>query len=286
MPQTPSFWTVLTMLEWATEYFEEKNVPSPRLSIEWLLAYVLSLKRLDLYVNYDRPLSTEELKALRPLVKRRTEHEPLQYITGETDFHHAKIKVQPGVLIPRPETEELVEIILQTEKADAPLQVLDIGTGSGCIPVALKMSRPNWEVTATDISTQAMKVAHQNAENNSVAFKILQDDILNPNHSLHGKYDVVISNPPYILKEEKKTLDKEVVDFEPEEALFCTSIEDMYGAIEKFTKQHLKDNGTLYLELHHLYASEVLNIFSNKHWNASLKNDYSGKSRFLLARHC
>src|SRR6056297_348266 len=123
MANTPSVWTVLSMLEWATDFFEEKDINSPRFSIEWLLAHVLDVKRLDLYLMYDRPLSSEELDTLRPLVKRRSQHEPLQYITGETDFHNVKIKVKPGVLIPRQETEQLVDLILKENKTRSELTV-------------------------------------------------------------------------------------------------------------------------------------------------------------------
>ena len=131
------------MLEWATGYFRQKEVESPRLSIEWLLAHILDIKRLDLYLSYNRPLSPDELERLRPLVKRRAEHEPLQYITGSTEFLHTRIEVNNSVLIPRPETEQLTENILSAHPNEPPLKVLDVGTGSGCIAIALAFSRPS-----------------------------------------------------------------------------------------------------------------------------------------------
>lgn len=284
MPQTPSIWTVLSMLEWATEYFEERGVKSPRFSIEWLLAEILGIKRLDLYLSFDRPLSSEELAALRPLVKRRAHHEPLQYITGETDFHQVTLKVKPGVLIPRQETEQLVELILNEQPAEEAFKVLDIGTGSGCIPVALKHKRSNWNLFATDISEDAIKQARHNATLNETQITFARDDIFTPKAFDDIRFDVIISNPPYILPDEKETLDKEVKEYEPEVALFCESTEKMYGAIEEFASRQLAENGVLYLELHAHYAEEVLALFSNSKWKAVLKNDYSDKSRFLKAK--
>ncbi len=284
MPQAPSLWTVLSMLEWATDFFEEKQVKSPRFSIEWLLAHVLSIKRLDLYLEYDRPLSSEELDELRPLVKRRATHEPLQYITGETDFHHVRIKVQPGVLIPRQETEQLVEWVIESYSKKKDLTVLDIGTGSGCIPIAIKKARTNWKVYATEISEEALTLAQENAQLNNTEVIFLQDDLFAPSKISELKFDLIISNPPYILEEEKSSLDTEVKDYEPELALFCESIQKMYGAIEDLCSHHLAENGALFLELHEHHAEEVFQIFEERNWKATIKNDYSDKPRFLKAQ--
>ncbi|WP_428235970.1 peptide chain release factor N(5)-glutamine methyltransferase [Gracilimonas sp.] len=284
MPKAPSEWTVLSMLEWATEFFEERNVKSPRMSIEWLLADVLSVKRLDLYLIYDRPLTAEELDVLRPLVKRRATHEPLQYITGHTDFHNVRIYVKPGVLIPRQETEELVAWILELYPKGETLSVLDVGTGSGCIPVALKKARPEWDLFATDISDKALSVARKNAEQNEVDISFAQDDIFNPKAFSDRTFDLIISNPPYILHSEKPTLDKEVKDYEPEEALFCESTVQIYGALEQLSSRVLSADGTVFLELHEDNSGEVLDLFDKANWSAELKNDYGQKTRFLKAK--
>lgn len=284
MPETPSFWTVLSMLNWATAYFEEKEVNSPRLSIEWLLSHVLEVKRLDLYLNYDRPLSPDELARLRPMVKRRAAHEPLQYITGETSFRHATIKVNPSVLIPRPETEELAGLVLDAMNADEIIRVLDIGTGSGCIPVALKIERPEWQLHAFDISDEALSVANDNAALNNVEVHFYRDDILNPTQSDGSVFDAIVSNPPYILPEEQPALDKEVAAYEPKEALFCETTQSMYGSIEQFAWQHLKNGGRLFLELNAKTAQEVLRLFGKDKWKAEIKTDFNDKPRFLAAR--
>ncbi|HET8864240.1 MAG TPA: peptide chain release factor N(5)-glutamine methyltransferase [Gracilimonas sp.] len=283
MSKVPSVWTVLSMLEWATDFFEEKNVKSPRFSIEWLLSHVLSIKRLDLYLKYDRPLSSEELDQLRSMVKRRANHEPLQYITGETDFHHVKIKVQPGVLIPRQETEQLLDWILELYDETNELKILDVGTGSGCIPIALKNARPNWSISATDISDEALSVARENAQYNNVAVEFEKDDLFSPTAFSNNTFDIIISNPPYILEEEKENLDAEVKNYEPELALFCKSTKEIYGALENLCQKYLSKKGVAFLELHENHAEEAFQIFQKSNWDAFIKKDYSDKPRFLKA---
>lgn len=278
------------MLEWGTDYFKEKDIPDPRHSIEWLLAETLQVARLDLYLKFDRPLSPGELDAIRPLVKRRAAHEPLQYIVGHTDFMNANIRLTPDVLIPRIETEQLCEIILEKHDAEtepSSLEVLDIGTGSGCIPVAFKMERPDWKLHAMDISGEALEVARQNAEANDVQIDFIQGDILNwQQNDLYPKreFDIIVSNPPYVLPEEKEVLQKQVVDHEPSLALFCQDVEQMYGTIIEFSEHHLKEDGRLYLEIHERHSENMLNLFSNSHWKTALQKDYQRKPRFILAQ--
>lgn len=284
MANKPSVWTVLSMLEWATNFFEEKNINSPRFSIEWLLADVLDVKRLDLYLMYDRPLSSEELDILRPLVKRRSKHEPLQYITGQTDFHNVSIKVKPGVLIPRQETEQLVDLILKENKNRSQLKVLDIGTGSGCIPIAIKKEQPDWHVYGTDISDIALEIARANADDNEVDITFFKDDLFDPDNIEANQFDIIVSNPPYIEPNEKNTLDKEVVEFEPELALFCESTHNMYQALQSICDSSLKESGTVYFELHHQLGSEVSKLFDPSTWSSELLNDLDEKKRFFRAK--
>lgn len=285
MPNTRNEWTVLSMLEWATSYFDEKGVKSSRLSIEWLLAYVLNIKRLDLYLKYDRPLTSDELAELRPLVKRRAGHEPLQYITGEAEFFNSILKVNSEVLIPRQETEQLVQLICEENKGTGAISVLDIGTGSGCIPISLKKEFKSWNVFGIDISDGALSLAKENASINEVEVHFLKHDLFDPDlHLTENKFDIIISNPPYILQEEKNGLDKEVKDFEPHLALFCKSTIEMFSSIENFCAKNLKKNGVIYLEIHEDYSGEVLDIFIAQNWNARTVQDLDKKDRFVVAQ--
>lgn len=277
-------WTVLSMLEWGTDFFSRKNIPDPRLSIEWLLADTLGVKRLDLYLKFDRPLSQKELDHIRPLVKRRAAHEPLQYIIGFTEFMNARIDVTPDVLIPRIETEQLVEIILDHHDTQR-RNVLDIGTGSGCIPIALKMERPDWELAALDISLDALKIARENAGKNDTEISFCQADILAWQElSFDDQFDIIVSNPPYVLPEEKEMLEAQVVGYEPSTALFCKNIDEMYQNIIDFSDLHLKKDGTLYLEIHEHYSKQILSLFNAKSWQANIYKDYENKPRFITAK--
>ena len=281
-------WTVLSMLEWGTEYFKERGIPDPRLSIEWLLAEVLQVKRLDLYLKFDRPLSQPELDAIRPLVKKRASHEPLQYILGYTNFMNAQISVTPDVLIPRIETEQLVEILLDDHPADdlsEAKKVIDIGTGSGCIPIALKMERPNWQIDALDISEEALRIARKNAESNEVEITFMQGDILEwKKLPVEKTYDIVISNPPYVLPEEKDELEEQVVNHEPSLALFCENLENMYGSVINFSENYLQDRGMLCLEVHEKHGERIMQLFDDTRWETSLLKDYDKNPRFIIAK--
>ncbi len=276
-------WTVLSMIEWGTDYFKQKDIPDPRLSIEWLLAETLGVKRLDLYLKFDRPLSSTELEELRPLIKRRAQHEPLQYILGHTEFMNARISVSPEVLIPRIETEQLVEIVLEETDAEE-CSVIDLGTGSGCIPVALKMERPEWNVSALDVSESALEMARENARRNGTEIQFQKGDILAwEQWDISGPLDLVISNPPYVLPEEKKLLEKQVTTYEPDLALFCDDLDKMYGSIIRFSEKHLSPDGLLYLEIHEHYSSRIRSLFPSENWNVSVVKDYEKKDRFLRA---
>ena len=270
------------MMEWATEYFQQKEVPSPRLSIEWLLSHVLGIKRLQLYLQHDRPLTTAELDELREFVKRRSKHEPLQYITGSTSFYNAEILVNPSVLIPRPETEELVELIFKDQPTES-LRLLDIGTGSGCIPIACKMERPSWQVTGVDLSTEALQTARANASKNNAELTLLQGDLHDPNLLKGNSYHVMVSNPPYIHREEAMEMDSQVKDYEPTMALFCKDRSVVYRSIIRLASQLLVPGGYLYLELHHDYNIEEEVVLNSGNWNYKILNDLGGSRRFLRA---
>jgi release factor glutamine methyltransferase len=219
-------WTVKAALDWTRTYLAEKGDEQPRLSAEWLLSAATGLSRVELYAYHDRPLSPDERTALREGVKRRAAGEPLQYVTGEVAFRHLILKVRPGVLIPRPETEVLVDTCLPAiEAATAQrgeARVVDLCCGSGCIGLSIAQERPATRVLATDISPVAVEVTAENAERLDLAervavcegdlFAALPDELL-------GTVDVIISNPPYIPSADVPTLPAEVAGFEPHLAL-------------------------------------------------------------------
>lgn len=277
-------WTVLRMLEWSTGFFKEKNIPDPRHSIEWLLAYVLGCKRLDLYLQYERPLSTSELERIRPLVKRRANHEPLQYITGSTNFMGCEITVTPSVLIPRIETEQLVELILEatTDRRDTSLNLLDIGTGSGCIPLAIKKRVPAWRCHGIDISEDALEIARRNAEKNNLEADFFKGDLFNLEQleTPEGGWDLVISNPPYIELHEKSSIQKQVVEYEPESALFHKNPLDVYRPIIEYAA---RNRSAVFLELNDRLADQILEISTPHFPKAKLHQDLDKNPRFISA---
>ncbi len=276
------------MLEWATEYFRSRDIPSPRLSIEWLLAHVLQVKRLDLYLQFDRPLTRVELDTLRPLVQRRAEHEPLQYLTGFTDFYNLTLRVTPDVLIPRPETEQLVEMILKDHPVDTPVagsaddavRFLDIGTGSGCIALAVKKARPDWQVTGIDISEKALEVARDNARDNGLDVTFLHASLVD--YIPLQKPHIIASNPPYINESERGDLPIEVRSFEPAAALFVPDVQKIYQILADFCQNQLSPGGSFYLETHEDHAVSLLSLFDRKPLSGRVATDYSGKSRFIV----
>ncbi|MEX0771720.1 MAG: peptide chain release factor N(5)-glutamine methyltransferase [Balneolales bacterium] len=284
MSQSLENWSVVKMLNWGTDYFKEKNIISPRLSIEWLLSDVLGIKRLDLYMQFDRPLTKGELAAIKPLILRRSRHEPLQYITGSTEFFNTVIKVNRDTLIPRPETEQLVEILLTENQGAGPLRVLDVGTGTGCIAIALKKERPEWEVIGMDISKEALKVAQTNSVLNELDITFIHGDLYNWEHiALDKGFDLVVSNPPYITEPERSSIEEQVIRYEPEMALFTKDIKSTYLAIAALSQHLLKSGGRLYLEANEHHTETLIGLFNTMVWKAESLKDYSNKNRFIRA---
>lgn len=278
-------WTVLSMLEWATDFFDKRDVPDPRLSIEWIVAEALGCKRLDLYLQFERPLSSKELDKIRPLVKRRANYEPLQYITGTTQFMDATISVNPNVLIPRIETEQLVDLLFEhfQDQKERSLNLLDIGTGSGCIPIAIKKNNPSWNCAGFDISEKAVQQAKKNAELNNVDVDFFKANMLEFNQipEEHQKsWNIIISNPPYITESEKDQMHLQVTKYEPSLALFHDDPMNLYSSIIQFAYSH---NAFLYLECNDKSAPDVLNIARKQYPEARLFNDLDGNPRFIVA---
>lgn len=210
------------------------------------------------------------------------EHTPLQYITGETEFYGMKFLVNENVLIPRPETEELIEWILK-DVENPNLQIIDIGTGSGCIPIVLKKKLPETEILAMDISEKALETAILNAEYHKTEINFLQSDFLNMSFENLPEFDIIVSNPPYIGETEKSEMDENVVKFEPHSALFVPDQNALvfYEKIIELAKNNLKPNGKIYVEINQNLAQETKELFQNNFKNTELKKDISGNFRMI-----
>ncbi len=227
MPQQEP-WTIKRVLDWTSGYLARKGDEHPRLSAEWLLAAVTGLSRVELYTNFDRPLASDELSAMHAAIERRAAGEPLQYVTGEMPFRHIVVRCERGVLIPRPETEVLVDAALEgvdaaCEAGEGPVRVLEVGTGTGCIALSIASERPGTQVTATDLSERAIALATRNRDAlglDDVVDLALCDLASGVDEDLMGGFSVLVSNPPYIptavLREE---VPAEVADHEPALAL-------------------------------------------------------------------
>jgi len=276
-------------------FFEKHGIESPRLNIELLLAHLLKKKRLDLYLEFERELDEPTLEKLREMVKRRADGEPLQYVTGEAEFCGLKFAVDQRVLIPRPETELLVETVLGTLKKAFSVQrsaitIIDVGTGSGCIAVTLAkrlMATGEIEIWATDVSLEALKVAGCNAKRHEVEknIRFLEGDLLKvlPDGL---RADAVVSNPPYIAKGELVKLAKEVRDFEPVRAL--TAGEDGLQVIQRLVmtaRRVLKPSGFVALEIGAEQRAAVETLFVNAGYEVDqVVKDLQGHERVVTAR--
>ena len=276
-------WTLLKLLRWMTSYFSEKEIDNPRLDAERLLAHVLELDRVGLYLNYDRPLVAQELDAIRPLVKRRGQREPLQYLLGVTEFWSLEFKVTPDVLIPRADTEILVEEAL--ERAGSEGQLLDVGTGSGAIVISLASERPNWQMTGLDISAAALDVARGNVEKNRVVNQVtlVQGDLA---ELPVQQYDLIVSNPPYIALQEWDQLMPEVRCFEPQLALLAENDGlECYQHLAMQAVSRLKTNGWLLVEIGYQQAAAVNEMFADVGLvDLFMRKDYSGQPRVVGGR--
>lgn len=214
---TPRTWTIREVLEWTTSDFNSRQIPTARLDAELLVAQALGIDRLGLYLDLNRPLVDEECAAVRALVTRRRDREPVAYILGYRDFYGRRFAVDSSVLIPRPDTETLIEQALLCIPEDTPFRVIDVGTGSGAIALTLAAERPLATVTGTDISEDALRVATKNTAQLGFGDRVrfVQANLVNDG----SEYDLVVSNPPYVTRAEMAELEPEVRDYEPSLAL-------------------------------------------------------------------
>lgn len=276
-------WTVLRILRWTAAFFEEKGIDSGRLDAELLLANTLDLDRVGLYLDFDRPLTKNELAGFRNKVQRRAGREPVQYILGETEFWSLPLQVSPDVLIPRPDTEVLVEEALK--RCDGPVDVIDVGTGSGAIAIAIAHDRPSVKITAIDSSSLALEVARGNAGRLGLTDRISFQQVdlaLLP----QGPYDLVVSNPPYIAAAEWETLMPEVSTFEPRVALYGGEDGlDAYRHLARQSPDILKPGGWLLVEVGAEQSGAVLGLFTSAGLTETgVRNDYAGIPRVVYGR--
>ena len=276
-------WTVLKILRWTADYFRGKQIESARLDAELLLSATLEMDRVTLYVNFERPLNADELSSYRQKVQRRASREPIQYILGETEFWSLPFNVNPAVLIPRADTEVLVEEALQ--RMDGRSRVLDIGTGSGAIAIALAHEMPEIYVTAIDCSEAALEVARGNARRNGVEDRVacLAGDL----KSLPaGPFDVIVSNPPYIPSRDWEQLMPEVRDHEPRLALDGGDDGlEAYRRIAVQAVQVLSPDGWLLVEVGIGQASVVSALFRAAGLtDVTQRDDYAGIPRVVTGR--
>jgi len=282
-------WTIKRAFDWTKSYLAEKGDSQARLSAEWLLSHACGLERIEVYTQYDKPLSPEERETLRGSVRRRAQGEPLQYIVGTMGFRHLEIKVKPGTLIPRPETEVLVDLALcalPKPIEDTTLSVLDLCTGTGCIGLALAQERPDVIVLATDISPKAVALANENAQASGLSdrFQAIEGDLFPPNTL---QFDLIASNPPYIPAQGMKELPAEVANFEP--ALALDGGEDgldLARRILELAPDWLKKSSHLILELDVRNVSQAREfaVQLNTYKSLETARDLTGRERFVLAR--
>lgn len=280
-------WTILSLIRWTSKYLEEKGLPEPRLDAELLLADALGMKRLDLYLQFDRPLLPEELAEFKQRLRRRARREPLQYIAGHAAFRNLNLVVDRRVLIPRPETEVLVDYVLGWAAGRHGLSVLDVGTGSGAIALTLATEGEQVfrRVVATDISSGALEVAEQNRVAVGARVEFRRGPFFEP---VAGEcFDVVVSNPPYVGERERSTLDPEVAEWEPPEALFSGL--DGLEAIRRLAEEaprHLSPGGLLALEIGAGQGEAVQNLLraTSAFESVEVKPDLAGRDRIVLAR--
>lgn len=264
---------------------------------DWVMEHVTEWKKIDRILNKKVPLSVPQQESLESITAQLMQHKPVHYILHQAWFHGMKLYVDENVLIPRPETEELVEWALSelkafSDEAPAPgaersLKILDVGTGSGCIPVALKKKLPLAELHACDISAGALKVAARNAAEQGVGINWWELDFLNAHaRTALPVFDCIISNPPYISVKEKGGIDRHVVEYEPHTALFVPEDNDLvfYEHLSDFGLTHLQPGGIMMMEIHYAKGTAVQQLFESAGYAVTLKKDMQGNERMIQAR--
>lgn len=281
----------MTITQLKSKFLEDLGDNYPKEEIlsffNLLAAHFLDLSRLQMALEPNKALSEAEIGEFEQALAKLASFEPIQYIIGETEFFNLNFKVAPGVLIPRPETEELVQWILDEvslqQKSD--LKILDIGTGSGCIPISLKKHLPKAQISAIDISEEALKIANLNAEQNEVSVDFIQQDILSA-EKLPQQFDIIVSNPPYVRELEKAEMHQNVLQHEPETALYVKDENPLlfYKKITKLAQEGLAKNGLLFFEINQYLGEETKAVVEDHGFRAELRKDMFGNFRMLKAQ--
>lgn len=265
----------------------ELNNQYPDTEIESFIALIFEnifqYSRAQIHLNLETLISSEKYQKITHIINRLKNYEPIQYIIGFADFFNLKFNVDTNVLIPRQETEELVNWIIDENKKES-LQILDIGTGSGCIAISLAKNMQNSVVTAFDISKNAIELAKVNAVNNSAKVDFILLDIFNENVWPNVNFDIIVSNPPYVTNSEKRLMQSNVLDYEPELALFVPDNNALmyYNKITKFANEHLNKDGKLYFEINESFGKDVAKILKENNFNnIVLKKDLNEKDRMI-----
>ena len=285
-------WTVQKLLNWVTEYLTDKAVDTPRLSAELLLSHVMGMTRIELYTQFDKPVAKPQLDALHDLVKRAGRHEPAAYLTGRTEFYSLELNVTADCMIPRPETEMLVQRAIEFLRTRMGIQfVCDLCTGSGCIAVAIAGNFSNARLIATDVSAAALAVAARNVEKHQLheRVELLQGDLFEPlvRELDVTKFDLIVCNPPYVSSAEYETLSKNVRHYEPKSALLAGPEGlDIYHRLIDKVDQFLKQGAALMLEIGYAQSPAVRDLLEKTGAFAEIKieKDVHDNDRVVTAR--
>ena len=281
-------WRIIDVINWGVDYFENKSLENPRLEIEIFLQHILDCNKIDLYINFENKVSASDLNTLKGYIKRRLKNEPSQYILGRSNFYGRNFYVDNNVLIPRPETEILInECIEFLSMKDNP-EIIDIGTGSGCIGITLAKEIPSSNVIAIDCSEKALAVAEKNAKNIGIKnIDFVKSDFLKQTIDLRA--DLLVSNPPYIPKKDVSNLMADVKEYEPSKAL-TDNLDglEFYRVFSKKFDPMIKIDGALIVEVgkdeHPLEVKKI--IEQSGHLNIEMINDYNGDIRVLKVTKC
>ena len=281
-------WRIIDVINWGVDYFENKSLENPRLEIEIFLQHILDCKKIDLYINFENKVSGPDLNTLKGYIKRRLRNEPSQYIVGKSNFYGRDFYVDNNVLIPRPETEILINVCIEFLSMKDNPEIIDIGTGSGCIGITLAKEIPSSNVIAIDSSEKALAVAEKNAKNIGIKnIDFVKSDFLKQTIDLRA--DLLVSNPPYIPKEDISNLMADVKEYEPSKAL-TDNLDglEFYRVFSKKFDRMIKIDGALIVEVgkgkHPLEVKKI--IEQSGHSNIEMINDYNGDIRVLKVTKC